>query len=285
VLLAIADRADDEGVAWPSMGDISRRCGVGVATVQRAVSKLIELKEIEVFEGGAGKRSNRYVVLTGRDQEAPVAFRSGTQDDAGSVPERNKRMSSVPERNTRGSASHSGAEHQSSGAEQESSSYSAPSNEPTYVGRQANQPHRPPDNRGLRVPGWAQSIINELEAKGIVVSWKHRMSDLRWVQLQQLLGSHGQPYLVHLAGLRYDPTNPIKFATLLLDIWQEYGAPRPGTAWHPDTVTARDSPKPSAAPLPEWCGKCDSPDYRWLDNGTGYVRCRNCNPDAMGDTR
>jgi hypothetical protein len=53
----------------------------------------------------------------------------------------------------------------------------------------------------------------------------------------------------------------------------------------PQQQAAPESSGPTAPPVPEWCGKCDSPDYRWLDNGTGYVRCRNCNPDAMGDTR
>lgn len=67
------------------------------------------------------------------------------------------------------------------------------------------------------------------------------------------------------------------------------GEPDSVTAWIsrwetlPDPTPAA-SPSPGGPPAPDWCGKCESPDYRWLDNGTGYVRCRNCNPDAIGAT-
>ena len=280
VLLAIADRADDDGVAWPSMGDISRRCGVGVATVQRAVTKLIELKEIEVSEGGLGKRSNRYVVLVGRDQGPPVALQSGTLETKTPVPERNKKPRSVPLRNANLNGSRSGAEYQSSGAEHKDSSRSALSNEPTDVGMQASKPA--PPIHGPRIPDWAQSTIDALEAKGIVVSWQRNMSDLRWAHFQQLLRSHGQKYLVHLAGLRWQPNNPIKFGTLLLEIWQEYPAPKPGSPWLP--APAGIGPQPRRD-LPPYCGDIDCDEvtrFREIEDANGLrvsTPCPQCHPN------
>jgi hypothetical protein len=47
--------------------------------------------------------------------------------------------------------------------------------------------------------------------------------------------------------------------------------------WQPVRPTAGAAPE-----LPPWCGKCDRDDYRWLDNGTGYIRCKTCNPQANG---
>lgn len=36
-----------------------------------------------------------------------------------------------------------------------------------------------------------------------------------------------------------------------------------------------------AAPMPPWCGRCDSPDYRWIQDDDGRVRrCPDCHPYA-----
>lgn len=132
------------------------------------------------------------------------------------------------------------------------------------------------------IPDWARPLIAELEALGITLSWKHRMTQLRWVQLQLLIRSYGVPYLVHLARLRWDPDKPIKFATLLIDIWQrDYEAPAPGSKWHPDTIARETQPGSSqSAPEPDWCGTCDGPDHRFIETDGRVYRCPTCHPGA-----
>lgn len=150
VLLAIADRADDEGVAWPSMGDIAKRCRIGIATVQRAIPKLVDIGELEVFEGGVGARSNRYRVITDRHTSNGDAFRSGTQ--------------SVPERNTNGATSYSAPEGQRSGAEGTCSGAegqrSAPSTEPV-----TNQSENQSRNRSTPPAPEPKALPDQMLAK------------------------------------------------------------------------------------------------------------------------
>lgn len=60
VMLALADRADDTGFAWPSIDDLCERSKLSPRAVQKGISTLIELGELEV-EGGGGRRvRNRY---------------------------------------------------------------------------------------------------------------------------------------------------------------------------------------------------------------------------------
>jgi hypothetical protein len=40
VLLALADNANDEGLCWPSIATIGRKCGMGECTVQRVIGRL-----------------------------------------------------------------------------------------------------------------------------------------------------------------------------------------------------------------------------------------------------
>jgi hypothetical protein len=64
VLLAIADRADRCGNAWPGIEDIARRAALHRATVCRSVARLESLLgELDVKPGGGRRRPNRYRVL------------------------------------------------------------------------------------------------------------------------------------------------------------------------------------------------------------------------------
>lgn len=60
VLLAIADCANDEGLAWPSIATLSRKCGCDPRTIQRHLRALETAKLIETEEI-VGK-GNRYIV-------------------------------------------------------------------------------------------------------------------------------------------------------------------------------------------------------------------------------
>jgi hypothetical protein len=60
VMLALADRADDNGSAWPSIDDLAERTKLSPRAVQKGITNLVELGELEVDNGGGRHRSNRY---------------------------------------------------------------------------------------------------------------------------------------------------------------------------------------------------------------------------------
>lgn len=60
VLLALADRADDHGFAWPSIDDLCERTMLSPRAVQKALTVLVESKELEVEWGGGRRVRNRY---------------------------------------------------------------------------------------------------------------------------------------------------------------------------------------------------------------------------------
>ncbi|MFJ5151423.1 helix-turn-helix domain-containing protein [Streptomyces sp. NPDC088353] len=60
VMLALADRADDNGCAWPSIDDLAERTKLSPRAVQKAINTLVDSGELEVENGGGRHRSNRY---------------------------------------------------------------------------------------------------------------------------------------------------------------------------------------------------------------------------------
>lgn len=69
VLLAIADCANDEGVAWPGHDLLARKSSCSVRTLIRQIDFLVAqgLLSKQVRNSAAGRRSNVYVVNTGRE--------------------------------------------------------------------------------------------------------------------------------------------------------------------------------------------------------------------------
>jgi hypothetical protein len=63
VLLAIADNARDDGLAWPGRKLIARKARVDERTVTRSVKRLETLGEIAILSRGTGRSSTRYQVL------------------------------------------------------------------------------------------------------------------------------------------------------------------------------------------------------------------------------
>lgn len=62
VLVNLADRADRDGVCWPSQARVARDTNLGLRTVTRVVAALRErgLVEVEPCYRGGRRRSNRY---------------------------------------------------------------------------------------------------------------------------------------------------------------------------------------------------------------------------------
>ncbi len=62
VLVALIDRADRAGVAWPSQLRLAADLGIARSTVQAALSRLLEVGAIVEHEPGRPGRSTRYRV-------------------------------------------------------------------------------------------------------------------------------------------------------------------------------------------------------------------------------
>lgn len=77
VLLALADAANDQGTAWPSLTTIARKAGIDRRTVSRTIARLVELGELRRHpasgQSGVGGRSNLYDVVMEQGQSAPAS--------------------------------------------------------------------------------------------------------------------------------------------------------------------------------------------------------------------
>lgn len=124
---------------------------------------------------------------------------------------------------------------------------------------------------GLVTPEWAQPLLDELGARDMSVSW--RLSPMQWIAVQQLINTRGVPFLVEQARRRWNPKDPIKFASLLIQIWTEIPAP-------PQARAARESAQRDAH-----CGDPDCDEIsrtRDIEVGDGLkasVPCSACHPN------
>jgi hypothetical protein len=94
VLLALADRADDKGLSWPSIDDLVERTKLSPRAVQKAIANLVEIGELEVENGGGRHRSNRYRITPKprtsdgvTDEEPSTSDGVSTEETPHSAPE------------------------------------------------------------------------------------------------------------------------------------------------------------------------------------------------------
>lgn len=81
-LLAIADFADDDGNAYPSVGTLARKCRLGTRQTQNILANLQRAGELTVRVGGGPKGTNRYrisVPAQGVQSSAGVQSTAGVQ--------------------------------------------------------------------------------------------------------------------------------------------------------------------------------------------------------------
>ena len=76
VLMALADAADDEGVCWPSIATIARKCSISERTAQRIVAELIRsglLNAQARYKSDGSRTSNKYKLSlrTAHDKLSP----------------------------------------------------------------------------------------------------------------------------------------------------------------------------------------------------------------------
>ena len=75
VLLALADFANDEGVAFPSVGTLAKKARLGERAVHRIVSALVTSEELQIVRSPG--RVNVYrIVINGVNGETPLHRRS-----------------------------------------------------------------------------------------------------------------------------------------------------------------------------------------------------------------
>lgn len=87
VLMALADAADDQGVCWPSVSTLARKCSVSTRTVRRALRVLVD-QGLLVAEPrrrpDGSSTSNRYCLhLGGGDNPSPAAEAADTGEGQG----------------------------------------------------------------------------------------------------------------------------------------------------------------------------------------------------------
>ena len=87
VLMALADAADDQGVCWPSVSTLARKCSVSTHTVRRALRVLVD-QGLLVAEPrrrpDGSSTSNRYRLhLGGGDNSSPGADAADAWDGQG----------------------------------------------------------------------------------------------------------------------------------------------------------------------------------------------------------
>ncbi len=63
LLLAIADQANEQGVCWPSVNYLARKCRLSPRQVKRLIEKLVESGELGVEQGGGRRFTNIYHIL------------------------------------------------------------------------------------------------------------------------------------------------------------------------------------------------------------------------------
>jgi len=71
LLLAIADNASDDGVAWPSIAMLAHKTRLGERAVQYNLQALTESGELTVIPGGGRGHPNQYVIHVKGEKIAP----------------------------------------------------------------------------------------------------------------------------------------------------------------------------------------------------------------------
>lgn len=105
LLLAIADNANDDGVAWPGQKYLAHKIRMSYRSVRRLADKLVEMGELAVAVDIGRTNTNTYYILTGRSDRMKgeirrvAAEKSKKEDILSSFPaEKGDNLSSFSEK-------------------------------------------------------------------------------------------------------------------------------------------------------------------------------------------
>lgn len=178
VMLALADRADDNGFAWPSIEDLMERTKLSRRAVQKGIAALVDDGELKVDNGGGRHRSNRYQIVPKQCTYDGVTHEEPCTSDA------------VLPQETAHSAqetAHSATETAHSATRNSVQSAPEPSVEPSREpsGNQLQQGARDDlpqdvreDDAAARYPEWLTELMDAMSLAGINLPWKFLGDDM-----------------------------------------------------------------------------------------------------------
>lgn len=122
------------------------------------------------------------------------------------------------------------------------------------------------------IPDRLAPLRQALSAAGLgAVAWDiKKFTD--WERIRIQLDRLGIDVMVKSARLAADKRGEPDSVTAWIGRWESLADPVPA---------ARDSPE-QATPAPDWCGHCDSPEYRYIERDGRAYRCPECHPDTQG---
>ncbi|MBD9700695.1 helix-turn-helix domain-containing protein [Streptomyces sp. ID01-12c] len=240
VLLALADRADDKGQAWPSVDDLAERTKLSPRAVQKAIANLVEIGELEVENGGGRHRSNRYRIvpkprtLDGVTDEKPRQMCGvSTEETPNSATETPNFEAETPNSATRNPV-------QSSPEPQE------PSEEPSE-----NLLPAPQEDAEDRYPAELTQLMDAMSLAGINLPWKFLGDDM--IRVLNDIRRLGIPLMVQDAvEAKASATKPPFSTRFFYDRWHSIRTPaQPAPGERPPLRAVSGGYQPYREPTPE----------------------------------
>ncbi|WP_051778788.1 hypothetical protein [Streptomyces sp. NRRL S-241] len=221
VLLAIADRADADGVAYAGTASLIRRTRAARSTVRGAVDTLLVSGELAVVEGRLGPGGEtvyRLPLLDVRgsgERPGPVTDPDRTSAPGGPVGSPREGWTPAPGGPTTGRG------------EGRRSAPGGPASGPQNKGSSLQDEQQQP-----RATNTAAALIPELRpldaalvAASITVRWSLGLGEQR--DVYRLVQAHGVEALVGLAARRTTPGEAPKSARYWLKVWSDLDRPAP----------------------------------------------------------
>lgn len=189
VLLALADRADDHGCAWPSIDDLCERTLLSPRAVQKALTALVESKELEVEWGGGRRVRNRYrITPKPRTSDGVTGEYPGPSDgvtpgkprtsDGVSLEETPSFATETPHFATETPSFEHGNPVNSAGEPPLEPSTEPSENHHNNPGAEEDRPPAPRGEGGSRDPLWLTQLQDAMSAAGINLPWKFIGDDM-----------------------------------------------------------------------------------------------------------
>lgn len=248
VMLALADRADDDGKAWPSIEDLCERTLLSPRAVQKGIAKLVEIGELKVESGGGRRVRNRYTIVPKPRTSDGVTPEEPGQDD-GVTDKEPRTFDGVSAEETphfEPETPHSATETPSIVRENPVKSAGEPPLEPPEEpsGNHHNYP-----GGGIeadRLPEWVAELQTAMSAAGINVPWRFAGDDL--LRLHNDVQRLGIPLMVnHATAAAQGARTPPFSSRWFYDGWHSIRTPA-APAPHSNVVALHaGQPRPSTA--------------------------------------
>ena len=100
-MIALLEKASDDGVAWPSLATIAAMTGLRRDHAAQSIRRLVAAGAIRIISLGTGRASSRYFIAPSVPETGAVSVpETGTQGTRFGYPGYPKRVRSVPESGT-----------------------------------------------------------------------------------------------------------------------------------------------------------------------------------------